>query len=335
MRSLRFATFISTAVIILISCTKERPLTPKADHHLHIRSEAASIVLSKIRGPEADTLEPTSADSVIQLLDSAGVEKGSLLSLAYFYGMPDVDVKNEYAKVRAENNYVADEAAEYPNRLYAFCSVNPMKDYALKEIRRCAQTSGFTGLKLHFGNSGVSLRNKDHVEKISQIFQEAARLELPVVVHMWTRDPEYGRKDARIFIDVVLAEVPDLPVQIAHLGGGGFFSSQTDSVMSAFERAQKNRPSIMDNDIVFDLGAAAADPGFAYEEGDTARAKKIQERNKMLANQIQQIGAEYIVFGSDWWARQPPEYIETIRSLPLKSDELSTILNNTTGYIQN
>ena len=41
-----------------------------------------------------------------------------------------------------------------------FCSVNPLKDYAIEELARCAkdpQLQLHIGLKLHFGNSDVDL----------------------------------------------------------------------------------------------------------------------------------------------------------------------------------
>ena len=45
-----------------------------------------------------------------------------------------------------------------PDRLVAFCSVNPLKDYALEEIARCGRDPRLSaGLKLHFGNSDVNL----------------------------------------------------------------------------------------------------------------------------------------------------------------------------------
>jgi hypothetical protein len=43
------------------------------------------------------------------------------------------------------------------DRLRGFCGVNPLRDYALDELARCAEQPGLRhvahGLKLHFGNS--------------------------------------------------------------------------------------------------------------------------------------------------------------------------------------
>ena len=39
--------------------------------------------------------------------------------------------------VKAENDWTAQQVAQYPDRLRAFCSVNPLKPYALDEVARC------------------------------------------------------------------------------------------------------------------------------------------------------------------------------------------------------
>lgn len=88
---------------------------PVADHHLHIRSEAASSALVKLQkefsGNEIPQLPPTGAEQVIKLLNAAGIERASLLSVAYFFGAPDINFPNEYMKVKDENNYVSREAS--------------------------------------------------------------------------------------------------------------------------------------------------------------------------------------------------------------------------------
>ncbi|HKY49223.1 MAG TPA: hypothetical protein VJQ79_14710 [Acidimicrobiia bacterium] len=92
---------------------------------------------------------------MIELLDSAGIRRAEVLSEAYWFGsalMPGVDrslsIADEHAKVRAENDWVADQVLKYPSRLVAFCSVNSLKSYAVEEIERCGTNPAFGGLKL-------------------------------------------------------------------------------------------------------------------------------------------------------------------------------------------
>ncbi len=58
------------------------------------------------------------------------------------------------------------------------------------------------GLKLHFGNSGVSLRNPAHAERMAEVFAVAGRHRAPILVHMRARGgKEFGAEDARLFLD--------------------------------------------------------------------------------------------------------------------------------------
>ena len=77
-----------------------------------------------------------------------------------------IHVDDEAAKVARENDWTAAQAARYPGRLIAFCSFNPLKDYALAELKRCAGLPGLKrGIKLHFGNSDVQLDDPAHVQR--------------------------------------------------------------------------------------------------------------------------------------------------------------------------
>jgi predicted TIM-barrel fold metal-dependent hydrolase len=253
------------------------------------------------------------------------------LSSAYFFGSPFIDVTDAYAKVKAENDYVAREASKYPDRLVAFCSFNPLADYARKEIKRCAENADITGVKLHLANAQFDFRNTDHVRTLEEVFQEAARLDVPVVIHLWT-GPDYGYRDARIFIDEVLASAPDVTVQIAHMAGGGSppEDSARKSPMQAFVDASAEQPDLMDEDVVFDLSGAFRSP--AGHEGDTLRT--IQAFNERLARHIQDIGVDHVVFGSDWPALpEPGRSAEILRSI-LDQQTLESLFDNRAPYVR-
>src|SRR5712691_9668825 len=110
-------------------------VTPVADHHQHLFSPAiAALLATGSGGPH-----PITASDIVALLDSAGIRRALVLSVAYLYGSPARTVDDEYAKVRAENDWTAAQAAQYPERLRAFCSFNPLKPYALDELARCSR----------------------------------------------------------------------------------------------------------------------------------------------------------------------------------------------------
>ena len=109
----------------------------------------------------------------------------SVLSGAYLYGSPRRSVEDEYARVRAENDWTGAQAAQYPDRLRAFCSVNPLKGYALDELARCAGSPQLRhGVKLHFGNSDVQLHLPAHLEQLRRLFRAANDHRMAIVVHL-------------------------------------------------------------------------------------------------------------------------------------------------------
>ncbi|MBD3275632.1 MAG: amidohydrolase family protein [Candidatus Marinimicrobia bacterium] len=313
---------------------------PAADHHIHVRGEAGSEafvrILKKLEDRDIGTLPPVSPEQVIQALDAGDIDEGVILSSAYFFGIPDLSFDNEYEQVMAENDYTMDAARSYPERLTAFISVNPLKGYAGKEIERCASNQSGIGVKLHLANSGVDLRNPGHVDSLRTICNTASQLELPVIIHLFTRNPDYGRKDARIFIGQVLAEVPDLTIQVAHMGGAGLYTTNTDGVMMEFEQAVSEYPDVMDDDLVFDIAASARNPENALSRGDTARAEALRLSNTMLAEEIKQIGVQRVVFGTDWvgFSRAPADFTETVQSIPLSEQMIQKLFENRAPYLE-
>ncbi len=128
-------------------------------------------------GPKVS--EPETASQLVAHLDEAGIRRAVVLSDGYYFDSPKFGVAGSLTKVRAENDWTAQQVAQFPDRLVAFCSFNPLKDYALEELERCASSNRFTGLKLHFGMSEVDLGNPDHVRKVRAVVEAANRLRMP------------------------------------------------------------------------------------------------------------------------------------------------------------
>lgn len=125
-------------------------VAPLADHHQHLFSPATTNVVT--------SLNPITASDVVSLLYAAGMKRAVVLSVAYMFGGPNRTVENEYDKVKAENDWTSQQVGLFPNRLLGFCSFNPLREYALDELARCARDPRLrASLKLHFGNSVVDL----------------------------------------------------------------------------------------------------------------------------------------------------------------------------------
>ena len=112
----------------------------------------------------------------------------------------------------------------FPKRLIAFCSFNPLKEYALDELARCAKDPNLRhGIKLHFGSSDVQTEIPEHFEKLKKVFQAANSQRMAIIVHMRasiSKKRPYGPEQARAFLEL-LSFAPDIPVQIAHLASSG------------------------------------------------------------------------------------------------------------------
>jgi predicted TIM-barrel fold metal-dependent hydrolase len=260
--------------------------------------------------------------SVVRQLDDAGIRRAVVLSVAYQWGSPWAPKQaDEYAQVREENDFVASEVALHPDRLVGFCSFNPLKDYALPELERCARQLHMTGLKLHLGNSQVDVRRPEQAEKLRAVFADANRLRMPIVIHMWT-SPAYekeGGQHARAFLDHVLPAASDIPVQIAHMAGGG---RSTDSALAVFAAAiQAKDPRT--RHLYFDVATLTAGQTRAGLEQDARR--------------MRQIGMSRILYGTDSSPPNPPARISwaTFRALmPLTDEEFRIIAGNMTPYVR-
>jgi predicted TIM-barrel fold metal-dependent hydrolase len=135
-------------------CAASGQAPPLVDHHQHISSPANS----EASGATPGSRLPSSAQALVAFLDSAGIRRGVVLSVAYQWGGYSRTTENEYEKVKAENDWTARQVALYPDRLVAFCGVNPLRAYALEEVARCASDPRLrTGLELQFGRERRAL----------------------------------------------------------------------------------------------------------------------------------------------------------------------------------
>jgi predicted TIM-barrel fold metal-dependent hydrolase len=319
-------TLICTVVVTLAALQPStRVPAPLVDHHQHLFS-AETIKLV----PRSVNYETLDAAGLLAYLDAAGIQRAAVLSVAYQFGNPNrPPVEDEYAKVKAENDWTSRQVAQFPARLRGLCGVNPLKDYAVDEIARCAKDPGLrSGLKLHFGNSDVDLDNPDHVQKLTRVFRAANDRRMGIVVHMRssvTMRRAYGAKQARVFVSEVLPAASDVPVQIAHFGGAGTYDDPAiDEVVSVFADAIDKRDPRMKN-VYFDISGIA---GYG----------KWTEHAVQVVGRIRQLGVQRMLFGSDGAERgggiPPKEAWALFQKLPLTDEEFRVIAGNVAPYMK-
>jgi predicted TIM-barrel fold metal-dependent hydrolase len=271
------------------------------DYHVHLQ-DSATVQLG-YRMMKAFHLKATKmdslcfdADTIIRRLDRAKFYSAWIISNAYWFGSPLTPVQNEYEEVKKQNDWIAVQAARYPDRLKAFMSVNPLKPYAIGEIERCVATKCFAGLKLHFANSMVNLFDKAQVKQLQKVFAVANKYNLLLLVHFRSDQKWDGITNTEILLKQILPFAKNTKVVIAHMAGWGGYDRQTNkalTLIAAYLHSDKTSPLYLDISAVFPLGS------------DKDLAKSIKGRatwHPLIAfkKQIKKIGTDHIVFGTDW-----------------------------------
>jgi predicted TIM-barrel fold metal-dependent hydrolase len=286
------------------------------DYHQHLYSPVAGPI--SIAGWQGVT-----ADELIHLMNEAHVSRAVVLSTAYSLANPHKPpVANEREAVRNDNDWTSAQVARYPERLTGFCSVNPLKPYAVEEVERCAKDPNLrTGLKLHFGNSDVDVDNPSHLAQLKRIFRAANRNRMAIVVHAHANvnlNRPYGSREARIFLDQLLPETPDSTVVLAHMAGAGEFDQSTQQASAVYvEAITRHDPRV--RNLYFDacISATAAEA-------------------PLLAQRIREIGISRIFYGSDAPVKGnfPIDALARWHKFSLTAEEFSSIETNVAPFLR-
>ena len=309
------------ALLLVVACATTpaaAPVPPRAaplvDYHQHLVSAAFAPI---VKLPERD------GAALVRELDAAGIERAVVLSVGYSFADERKKLNDPDRLTREENDWTSAEVTRNAPRLIGFCSANPLREVALEELERCLSLPGMIGIKLHFGNAGVTLRDPAHLARMQQVFALAQRRRAPVLAHMRARGgSNYGAEDAHIFLDKVVASAPDVEIVVAHFGASGpGYPPQNDEVMAAFAAAAERKDGRMGN-VYFDVATNVTDE---ITPADAA----------LVARRIRQVGPARVLYGSDL---SPPggsvrRGWEIFRSrIPLTPAELRQVASNRTRF---
>lgn len=310
----------SIAALLLSACATAPQQAaipaPYVAAHQHLVSPAFAPIVK---------FDPIDGADLLRMLDDAGIRRGVVLSMAYSFADERKKVPDPDRHVREENDWTARQIALSHGRLIGFCSVNPLRPAALAEFDRCLRLPGMRGLKLHLGNSGVTLRDPAHVAVMERLFAAANARRAPIVVHLRARGgTNYGRQDGETFLARLLPAAPDVVVQVAHLAGSGGYDDSQDEVMDVFARAIAAHDPRTRN-LWFDITTNVQPDSTA---DDLAR----------IAARIRQVGVRRILFGSDLPVAgnlPPKESWALFRDkIPLTPAELGQIARNRPPYMR-
>jgi predicted TIM-barrel fold metal-dependent hydrolase len=264
--------------------------------------------------------ESLDAQRLVGMLDAAHIKRAVVLSVGYWFDSPTRIAARSKEAMQAENAWTAAQAARFPDRLVAFCSLNPVSDAASETLRLCIADKRFKGLKLHFANSRVDLLKEEHVRRIREVFTTANRARLPIVAHVRNGDG-YGAREARIILEKILPAAPDIPVQIAHLWGGADFAPDALAVYA--EAVAARLPAT--RNLYFDVS-------------DAALVASTPEPAQVVADRIRQIGLDRILYGSDAAFGNHPDpggsWAAFRKGIPLRAEEFDKIAHNVAPYLR-
>jgi predicted TIM-barrel fold metal-dependent hydrolase len=254
-----------------------------------------------------------------------------LVPMSHLYGNRafrqalELNVEDEYARVRRENDYVAHEATRFPMRTRALCSVDFLRPYAWDEIQRCHDVLHSSGLKIHLASAGADLQTVTHLHELARIAAWAEDKGLLLLIHFDPQQRDLEVEDVRRFIEVVLQPVPELYVCIAHLGGSGGYGLWTQAVFSTFvawleEEAARGAPR---PGVFFDVSAVILE-----QESEGLPATTPAEA-AALRRDLRKAGLGRILFGSDYPVFEPDGYAHVLkRETQLDTTEFVQVLRN-------
>lgn len=228
------------------------------------------------------------AEELIAAMDEAGVDISVILNIGWTTHELCVET----------NDYIIDAVSRYPGRLVGFCSVQPNSPRAaVAEIERCAR-AGMKGM----GEMRPDIQLFDLGDEVVMGPLVEALKEHNLVLLLHASEPighEYPGKGL-VFPDILypfIASFPGLPVVCAHWGGGLPFYALMPEVKKAMA------------DVYFD---SAASP-FLYTP-------------EVYRRVIELVGADKVLFGSDYPLLAPGRLLKEIDTLGLDGETRERLL---------
>ena len=229
------------------------------------------------------------ADDLVASMDKAGINISVIVNISWITHELCVET----------NDYILESIARYPKRLVGFCSVQPNSyDAAAAEIERCAQ-GGIRGVgEMRPDIQFFDLRN----EEVTKPFIEVIRKhKLILLTHasepVGHNYPGKGDVTPDILYPLITS-FPDLTIVCAHWGGGLPFYALMPEVKQAM------------NNVFFDTAASS----LLYSP-------------QVYTQVIQLVGADKILFGSDYPLLAQSRLLNEIMSLDSPEETKQLILS--------
>ncbi len=228
------------------------------------------------------------AEELIASMDEAGIEKSVICGFPW----------EETELCALHNQYLIDSALRYPDRLIVFILLHfSYPEWSAMELDRGTKRGAKGVGEIAFYDREMTDQD---IETMRPIFKMMEQQKVPVLFHtnehLGHSYPGKGRTPLEVFYRFALA-FPSLPILLAHWGGGLPFYE----LMPEVERAMGN--------VYYDTAASP----FLYSKKIYGVAKEI-------------VGAEKILFGSDFPLVSPQRYFEELEASGLSVEDREKIL---------
>jgi hypothetical protein len=234
-----------------------------------------------------DKAKLVTAEELIASMDQAGIDRSVVLNIGW--ASPEL--------CRWSNDYIMESIKRYPQRLIGFGSIQPRDSEAVAELERCSQ-GGMRGIgEMRSDIQGFDLGDRSTMGPIAEVAQ---RHRLIILTHasepVGHSYPGKGTITPEVLYRFI-ANFPDLRIVLAHWGGGLPFYALMPEVAEALRN------------VHFDT---AASPLLYYDP--------------VCQHVAQLVGADKILFGSDYPLLAQERAIKWITSLDLPQEVKNKIL---------
>ena len=227
------------------------------------------------------------AAELIEQMDRSGVDR------TVVFGFP----WNDPEVMRRHNDYVGEAASRFPGRLLPFACVDPKVGQAAEEVERCL-TAGMRGVgELAFYTEVLDASVAAILEPIASSCRQHG---VPLMIHTNERVGHLypGKAEASLkVIYEIIRTFPENRFILCHWGGGLFI----------YELLKKEAREVL-SQVAYDTAASP----FLYEPSIYAVAVKI-------------VGAQRVLFGSDYPLILPERYFEEMAAAGLSEEEQAWI----------